>query len=88
MNAGLAEAHTLATRLGGVIHRTASYATLDAYAAEQLSTWKQLLASPNLPKVGEDAPPWAKEHARRLLGAIPASGNELATLLGKLGLSL
>ena len=88
MNAGLAEAHTLATRLGGVIHRTASYATLDAYAAEQLSTWKQLLASPNLPKVGEDAPPWAKEHARRLLGAIPASGNELAPLLGKLGLSL
>jgi 2-polyprenyl-6-methoxyphenol hydroxylase-like FAD-dependent oxidoreductase len=89
MNVGLREAHDLATRLAAVL-RTEAQADLlfDGYARERQDEWNLLLRPEGALEVRPDARPWVRENAARLPACLPATGGDLAALLGQLGLAL
>jgi 2-polyprenyl-6-methoxyphenol hydroxylase-like FAD-dependent oxidoreductase len=85
MNVGLHEAHDLARRLAFILREDYPASLLDRYETGRRHEWHQLLSDP---LAGRAANPWVRENAARILPCIPASGGELALLLGQLGLEL
>lgn len=88
MNVGLREAHDLARRLTGILRNGSSLELLEAYDAERQREWRVLLGLDGAPEARSGAPEWAKDLAGRLLPCVPASGEDLACLLGQIGLKL
>ena len=88
MNVGFREAARLAKRLGDVVRGSDSVSSLRTYNDESLSEWRELLglAGPN--QVAGDAEDWVKVYAERIPSCVPASGEDLKTLLGGIGLTL
>jgi len=86
MNVGLREAHDLARHLAAALRGDPS--GLAGYNGERRAEWWQLSGLDGTPAVTNDASPWVAENRRRILPTIPASGPDLALLLGQLGLAL
>jgi len=86
MNAGFAEADSLAQRLRKVLREDAPMGTLSSYDLEQQQAWGQLLGLDGGLKAGNEANPWVKERAARILPCLPALGGDLQKLAGQLRL--
>jgi len=85
MNSGLVEARQLATRMARVLHAGATVSLLEAFAAATRETWHALLGGDVRALPGAD--PWVAQNRARICSSIPASGDDLETLLGQIGLA-
>jgi 2-polyprenyl-6-methoxyphenol hydroxylase-like FAD-dependent oxidoreductase len=82
MNEGIVEAQNLAVRCGRVLTGTAPLASLEAYGAERLARWRELLApAAAAPEGGGD--PWLAAHAGGILEALPLAPGEAEQLLAR-----
>jgi 2-polyprenyl-6-methoxyphenol hydroxylase-like FAD-dependent oxidoreductase len=88
MNVGFLEAEDLAGRLAGSIQGANREDALTGYEETHRDAWRLLLGAKGAPQPGASAKPWVVNHARQMLSALPASGDELRLLLGQLGLDL
>jgi hypothetical protein len=88
MNAGLAEAHGLASRIMRIRERQAGLDLLDAYGRERLADWGFLLGRRGGLRPGTAASEFVAKNAARLLPCLPATGAGLAALAAQLGLEV
>jgi 2-polyprenyl-6-methoxyphenol hydroxylase-like FAD-dependent oxidoreductase len=86
MNLGLSEAEDLADKLAAILRGRASLETLEDYNLERRGEWQRLLGAGLTPT--DQASPWVKRRAARILTCLPASGADLVALAGQLGLTL
>ncbi len=86
MNAGLAEAHELASRMGRVRAGASPLDTLEAWGRERLAEWSFLLGARGGLRPTPDATPFVAANAARLLPCLPATGAGLAPLAQAIGL--
>jgi 2-polyprenyl-6-methoxyphenol hydroxylase-like FAD-dependent oxidoreductase len=86
MNLGLQEGAHLAELAAGVLQQGQPLAAFQAYEQRWLPEWRLLLGvTPGL-QAGPQASPWVAQHAADLVACLPASGPDLRTLAGTLGL--
>jgi 2-polyprenyl-6-methoxyphenol hydroxylase-like FAD-dependent oxidoreductase len=88
MNGGLTEAHDLAAQMAACISRASPLELLQQQAAMREREWHKLLGFNVHLDILPNAPSWLAEHARRLVPALPASGQDLHALLKQLGLAI
>ncbi len=88
MNVGLQEAYRLAGRIADTIQGKNGHGGLEAYSAEFEREWHKLFGVNVRFDVAPNAPRWLSTYARRIVPALPASGNDLENMLGQLGLRL
>jgi 2-polyprenyl-6-methoxyphenol hydroxylase-like FAD-dependent oxidoreductase len=87
MNSGLAEARELATRIARIQRAGEPRSLLESYANEMHDTWEGLLAAGRSLRALPGADPWVRDMSARIVTCIPASGDDLETLLGQIGLT-
>jgi 2-polyprenyl-6-methoxyphenol hydroxylase-like FAD-dependent oxidoreductase len=88
MNAGLAEAKDLAARIARIGRGEAGIEALEAYGREHRAQWELLLGRAGGLRVRDATPGFAAKNAARLLPCLPATGESLGALAGRLGLVL
>jgi 2-polyprenyl-6-methoxyphenol hydroxylase-like FAD-dependent oxidoreductase len=88
MNGGLSEAHDLVEQMAACLLSGRSLAGLEQLAAAREREWHQLLGFNVAFEVQPGAPSWVREHARRLVPTLPASGLDLQQLLRQIGISV
>lgn len=88
MNAGLAEAKDVASRIARIKRGEAGIGLLEAYGREHRAGWELLLGQAGGLRVGDETPSLAARNAGRLLSCLPATGEALGALAGRLGLVL
>jgi len=87
VNGGLAEAHELVTHMADCIAGKEALEVLGLVAARREREWKRVLGFAQLDARPKTAS-WVLEHARRLAPALPASGQDLHSLLDQLGVAI
>jgi len=88
MNSGLSEASDLVEHMAACVLAGKSPATLEQLAAVREREWHKLLGFNVRYDAAASAPVWLREHARRIVPTLPASGPDLQQLLSQLGLSV
>jgi len=86
MNGGLSEANNLVEHMADSVFSGKSLAALEQVAAVREREWHKLLGFNVRYDATDRAPAWLREHARRIVPALPASGPDLQQLLSQLGL--
>jgi len=87
MNSGLVEARELASRMSQIQRSSGQASLLQQYADETRAAWESMLDSVRAVSARPDADPWVTEHAARIVACTPASGEDLASLVGQIGLT-
>lgn len=87
MNSGLVEAHELASRMARIQRSSGPASLLEQYGGEMHGTWESMLDSARMVGVRPNADPWVTDHAARIVACTPASGDDLVSLLGQIGLT-
>jgi 2-polyprenyl-6-methoxyphenol hydroxylase-like FAD-dependent oxidoreductase len=87
MNSGLVEVRELALRISQIQRASASPSVLEQFAGSLHATWESILEPARAIGAHADATPWVKENAARILASLPASGDDVAPLLGQIGLT-
>src|SRR5262249_46196458 len=86
MNSGLLEGVDLADRIADIhLGRSAGDALAD-YGTRWTGAWRTMLDLDHTLDGSSATDPWVKREAARILPCIPATGSELETLLGQLGI--
>lgn len=88
MNIGFREAASLTEALTQILRKGGSRKLLQTYEREHLLEWQQLLGLSGAVQGTDKTTPWVRQHAARIMGSIPASGDDLAYLLKRLELEL
>jgi 2-polyprenyl-6-methoxyphenol hydroxylase-like FAD-dependent oxidoreductase len=88
MNLGLSEAHGFVEQFAACCQGQIRPETLDAYALARQREWHKLLGFHVKFELSPAAPTWLGSLARKISPVLPASGNDLRSLLGQLGLSV
>ncbi len=88
MNIGLREVHDLAQRISATRAGSTGRDLLREYDKRWRSEWRSMLGISRRLTPRDSSDDWAFHHAERLLPCIPASGNDLVSLLGELHLDL
>jgi 2-polyprenyl-6-methoxyphenol hydroxylase-like FAD-dependent oxidoreductase len=88
MNAGLSEAHDLVEQMAACLLEGKSPLALEQLAAVREREWQRLLGFNVTFDLAVSAPAWLREHARRIVPTLPASGPDLQRLLLQLGVSI
>ncbi|MBL9138487.1 MAG: FAD-dependent monooxygenase [Verrucomicrobiales bacterium] len=88
MNVGLREAADLAGRIQRALRQGAAPEIFAEYERQRREEWSLLLGLKGGLSKTPKTTPWANSQRRRLLGSLPASGADLATLARQLGLEL
>jgi 2-polyprenyl-6-methoxyphenol hydroxylase-like FAD-dependent oxidoreductase len=88
MNIGFREAGKLTDALKQILRKGGSKKLLQNYERTQLSEWQRLLGLNGAVKVTDKTAPWVQQHAARIVGSIPASGDDLGYLLKRLEIEL
>jgi len=88
LNIGLREARELAECVVACLDGQPLQHLERHYATQRRLEWRRLLGLDGAPMLGARTPHFATRHFRQLLGALPASGDELDDLLGQLGITL
>jgi 2-polyprenyl-6-methoxyphenol hydroxylase-like FAD-dependent oxidoreductase len=86
MNAGMAEAQSLAQTLEQVLHKKAALGTLESYGEQQLRPWRQLLGLTGGLGSKPQTNPWVTKRCSRLLSCLPACRDDLGVLARQLEL--
>jgi 2-polyprenyl-6-methoxyphenol hydroxylase-like FAD-dependent oxidoreductase len=87
MNSGLVEARELATRISRIQRAGDAPSLLQEFATETHEAWQRLLGARQTARALPGADPWVQQAAARLLPCIPASGDDLETLLEQINLT-
>ncbi len=86
MNLGLLEAHEVAARISRIRRVAGAPSLLQDFAAETHDAWEALLGADRVQALpGADS--WVRQNAARILSCIPASGEDLESLLTQIGLT-
>jgi 2-polyprenyl-6-methoxyphenol hydroxylase-like FAD-dependent oxidoreductase len=85
MNGGLAEAEQLTTILHRILRERKSLKGLEKYDRQRREEWRELLGLSDGFKLDQQATPWIKRRASRILSCLPASGEDLKRLVNDLG---
>jgi len=88
MNVGLREGRDLAEAFHGILREGAAPEGLETYAAARRAEWTALLDLTESLRASDRATPFVRDNARRILTSIPASGENLKTLLRQVNLEL
>lgn len=88
LNVGLREARELATGIAECLEGRPLEHLTAGYAEQRRLEWQRLLGIGGAPTLGSRAPAWAAKHFGQLLGALPASGDDLDDLLAQLGVTV
>ncbi len=88
MNRGFAEGAALANAIRKILREAAPLNTLEAYNLDQQAEWQRLLGLTGGLQAGSDTPAWVRDRRARILGCLPASGEEMSVLAGQLGLRM
>ncbi|HEX6904253.1 MAG TPA: NAD(P)/FAD-dependent oxidoreductase [Thermoanaerobaculia bacterium] len=86
MNVGLREARDLARRLACILDEDYPVKVLERYGADRREEWLGLLGIEGVFAAGERADPWVRENVSGIVPCVPASGEDLAELLGQIGI--
>jgi len=86
MNSGVVEARELATRMAGTLRSGGSAAGLEEFASATRGAWQRLLGGRDV-RALPGADPWVRDARARIAATIPASGEELESLLHQIGLT-
>jgi len=86
MNVGFREAERLGGMMIDVLNRRANLDAFEAYNAERLAAWHELLAPQVVAR--HDAPAWVQAHAAQIAESLPADGELRAKMLAALGLEV
>ncbi|HTI39134.1 MAG TPA: FAD-dependent monooxygenase [Vicinamibacterales bacterium] len=87
MNSGLVEASELAARISRILHAGEAPVQLEEFAKDTHEAWRRLLDADGTVRALPDADPWVRQNGSRILGCIPASGDDLDALLRQIGLT-
>ena len=87
MNSGLIEARELALRISRIHHPEGASALLEEFATETHEAWQSLLGDGEKARALPEADPWVRQNRARILACVPASGDDLESLLGQIGLT-
>ncbi len=87
VNVGLREGADLAERITNILRGSASMSLVESYASERRADWQLLLGLKGLPKARKTANAWIEAHRAKIPVCLPASGEDLASLLNQLGLT-
>ena len=87
MNSGLAEARELAARISRIQRAGGAPSLLQEFASETHEAWQWLLGDGQAVRALPGADPWVRQTGSRLLGCIPASGDDLEPLLKQIALT-
>jgi 2-polyprenyl-6-methoxyphenol hydroxylase-like FAD-dependent oxidoreductase len=87
MNSGLVEARELAARIAQIQRAREAPSLLQEFATETHAAWERLLGAGPAVHALPAADPWVRQTGVRLLSCIPASGDDLETLLEQIGLT-
>jgi 2-polyprenyl-6-methoxyphenol hydroxylase-like FAD-dependent oxidoreductase len=87
-NSGLKEAHDLVEQMADCLSGASPVAALAQQGATREREWHKLLGFHVHFEVLPNAPSWLTEYARRIVPALPASGQDLRELLKQLGLQI
>jgi 2-polyprenyl-6-methoxyphenol hydroxylase-like FAD-dependent oxidoreductase len=87
MNSGLVEARELAARMSAIRREGRPPSLLDEFAVETHVAWQRLLAGGEKVRALPAADAWVQQARARILGCVPASGDDLEALLGQVGLT-
>jgi 2-polyprenyl-6-methoxyphenol hydroxylase-like FAD-dependent oxidoreductase len=87
MNSGLLEARELASRIAQIQRSAAAPSLLEQFATETHDTWKRLLDAGRVVRTLPGADPWVRQNRARILASMPASGDDLESLLQQIGLT-
>jgi 2-polyprenyl-6-methoxyphenol hydroxylase-like FAD-dependent oxidoreductase len=91
MNSGLAEARELAVRIAQIRRAGGPPSLLPEFAIETHAAWQRLLGASTpagrAVRARPGADPWVRQHGARIAACIPASGDDLETLLAQIGLT-
>ena len=88
MNIGFREAADLARVLAQILRKGGTKKMLQNYERARLLEWQRLLGFNGTIKVTDKTPLWVQQHAARIVGSIPASGDDLGNLLQRLEIEL
>ena len=86
MNSGVVEARELATRMAGTLRSGGSAADLEEFASATRGAWQRLLGGRDV-RALPGADPWVRDARARIAATLPASGEELESLLRQIGLT-
>ena len=87
MNSGLVEARELAARMVRILRAGGPASLLEEFATETHEAWQWLLGAGREVRALPGADPWVRQTRARILACIPASGDDLESLLGQIGLT-
>jgi 2-polyprenyl-6-methoxyphenol hydroxylase-like FAD-dependent oxidoreductase len=88
MNSGLVEARELASRMTRILRAGGTPSLLQELATETREAWQGLLGASRTVRALAGADPWVRQTAARIAACIPASGDDLETLLQQIGLTV
>jgi 2-polyprenyl-6-methoxyphenol hydroxylase-like FAD-dependent oxidoreductase len=88
MNGGLTEVHELVGQMCTCLSGATSVEALEQQGLAREREWHKLLGFNVQIDTLPNAPSWLAEHARRIVPALPASGQDLRSLLKQLGLMI
>ena len=86
MNSGLVEARELAARMAP-IQDAKGPAALQGFATRTHEAWQRLLGADRRVRALPGADPWVQQRCERIPACIPASGDDLESLLKQIGLT-
>ncbi len=86
MNSGVVEARELAARMAGTLRSGGSAAGLEEFASATRGAWQRLLGGGDV-RALPGADPWVRDARARIAATLPASGEELESLLRQIGLT-
>ncbi len=88
MNGGLAEVHELVDGMANCLFEGKPLETLQQLGAAREREWAELLGFHVEFQSPTNAPAWLREHARRIIQALPASGSDLQRMMQELGVRM
>ncbi len=88
MNSGLVEARELASRMTRILRAGGTPSLLQEFATETREAWQGFVGAGRTVHALSGADPWVRQTAARIAACIPASGDDLETLLQQIGLTV
>jgi 2-polyprenyl-6-methoxyphenol hydroxylase-like FAD-dependent oxidoreductase len=86
MNSGLGEARELASRMARILRAGGPASLLQDFATATHDSWQRFLGGDEVRALpGADA--WVRDNRARIAACVPASGDDLESLLGQIGLN-
>jgi 2-polyprenyl-6-methoxyphenol hydroxylase-like FAD-dependent oxidoreductase len=87
MNSGLVEARELAAHISRIQRAGGPPSLLQEFASSTHDAWQWLLGAGRAVRALPGADPWVRQNGTRILGCIPASGEDFERLLQQIGLT-